>query len=94
MSTIPPKYPAITPSAVPTKKTIKINAKVINIEYLEPYIILENKSLPRLSVPKIYCLDGRRKLGAIILKGFLGAMTGAKIAIRTTIIANVKNTAS
>ena len=47
VSAIPPKYPAITPSTVPTKKTIKIKAKVINTEYLEPYIILENKSLPR-----------------------------------------------
>ena len=47
VSTIPPKYPAITPNIVPTANITNINVKVINIEYLEPYIILENKSLPR-----------------------------------------------
>ena len=46
VSTIPPKYPASTPSIVPTEKIMNIKVKVMNIEYLEPYITLENKSLP------------------------------------------------
>ena len=58
-STIPPKYPAITPRNVPITKITATRHNVMTREVLVPKITRDSKSRPSLSVP-----NGCAELGA------------------------------
>ena len=92
LSKRPPRNPAILPTIKERKSTNNMVAKTLIKDILVPYIILENTSLPKWSVPKIWLeVTGANLFVKSTSYGLYGAINGANNALNIIMASNEKS---